>query len=373
MKTKILVLSTNRADFSHLRMILAELKSSTRLNCVFAAAGQHFDRERGYSYNEILSYGIKPDFSIRTPFDFSTESKSVSTLISFEKKLRTIVKMSKADYIMVLGDRIELLAVINLSLLTGTRIIHISGGETTEGAVDDEIRWMLSQIASVSFTGGELFRRNILNRFPDKKNVFNVGDPALEAVDSADLESCREEADALFKDFIKSKYALFTFHPETKSGIDVKKQFSGSASFLKGADMPVICTSPNNDSGGNYILSQLRHIERCNSNIKLVENLGGKLYLFLLKNASAAIGNSSSLLIEAPFLKVPSLVIGVRQKGRPLPSSALECGYSCGEIKSSLKHLLSDDFRKGMKNPVLTYEHRNTSSMIRLLLEEKIA
>lgn len=373
MKTKILVLSTNRADFSHMRKTLSELKRSKRLDCIFVAAGQHFDRKRGYSYDEIIKSGMKPDFSIRTQFDFSTESKSLSTIISFQKKLRTISKISRADYIMVLGDRLELLAAVNLSLLTGMKIIHISGGENTEGAVDDEIRWMLSQLAYISFTGGEIFSKNILNRFPGKKNVFNVGDPALETIVSSDIDSLSERAEEEFGDIIRRDYLLFTFHPETKGGADVTKQFAGASSFLKGSKMPVICTSPNNDKGGDRILTAIKHIARGNPNIRFIEHLGGELYLYMLKNAAAAVGNSSSLLIEAPFLKVPSVLIGNRQKGRPVSSSVVESGYSLAEIKASLEHALSPKFRSAMKSQALAYEHKMTSSLIRNRLEEIIS
>lgn len=45
------------------------------------------------------------------------------------------------------------------------------------------------------------------------------------------------------------------------------------------------------------------------------------------------IGNSSSGILEAPSLKVPTLNIGGRQDGRLRAKSIIDCGYNKVEIK----------------------------------------
>jgi len=372
MKANLLILSTNRADFSHLKLIISELKNSSKINCVFAAAGQHFDKKRGYSISEILDSGLKPDFCIKKRFSFSSESKFLDTVISFEKRLRTIIKMSKADYILVLGDRLELLSVINLALVMNKRIIHISGGEFTQGALDDKIRWMLTQLAYTSFTSGELFSSNILKRYPDKLHVYNAGDPSLESIEKTTEEPLDDINKELGLNLKKKDFILFTFHPETDTGIEINKQFKGISLYLQSTKIPVVCTAPNIDKGGDYILTQLKHIQRNNSNLHITENLGGKRYISLLKNASMAMGNSSSLLIEAPYLKIPSILVGGRQQGRPVSASVIQSGYTQKDIENAVETGLSDNFKKSIERQKLCYEKKDTSSIIRSKLEEII-
>jgi len=252
------------------------------------------------------------------------------------------------------------------------RLIHISGGESTQGALDDKIRWMLTQLAYASFTSGELFRTNILNRFPDKLHVYNAGDPSLEAIDKTGTENLDDINNDLGFELKSGKFILFTFHPETDTGIEINRQFKGVSMYLKSVKFPVVCTAPNIDKGGDYILTQLKHIERSNPNVHITESLGGKRYISLLKNSSLAMGNSSSLLIEAPYLKIPSVLIGHRQQGRPVSASVIQTGYTMQEIENSVETGLSDNFRKNIEKQKLCYERKDTSAIIRSKLEEII-
>lgn len=374
MKPNLMILSTNRSDFSHLKLIVEKLKSSKKINTFFVASGSHFDKEKGYSFDEIKDEGIKVDFKIKTTINWRSEAKLFNSLVSFQKKLRTLIKMTKTDYIMVLGDRIELLPVINLSLIMDKKIIHISGGEETKGAIDDNIRKMLSLNSYIHFVSGEMFKKNLIEFLKTEKRIFNVGDPILEYIDSIEMEPFENVLKDLKIDLEKGKYLLFTFHPETKSSVDIKEQFNGLEKFLLEVEIPVLCTSPNPDKGEEYILKRLKHIISLKKDISFIPHLGFRKYISLIKNSFAVMGNSSSLLIETPYLNVPSILIGKRQDGRPLAESVFKTGYQAEEIKSvynKIKELKEKGyFEKKVKN--LYYERKNTSDLILKHLEDEI-
>lgn len=369
MKTNILILSTNRADYSHLYLTIKALKKSDAINAIFVATGGHFDRARGSSLDELYDTGVKPDYKIRTVIDWSSEAKLFASIMSFEKRLRTVAKMVKADYIMVLGDRIELLAVINLSLIMGKKIIHISGGETTLGAVDDYVRKMLSLISYIHFVSGEYFKENLSDFLKTEKNIINAGDPILEYIDKTDFLSLEEANRELNLDLKEKEYILFTYHPETNSPVDIKSQFHGMERFLFDTKMPVVCTAPNADLGGDYILKQLKHISNSNRNVIIVEHLGFRKYNTLMKNSFCAMGNSSSLVIECPYLKVPSIIIGSRQRGRPLSESVINTTHDYNEITNAFRNIKDNaDFSTDRLNQI-HYERAETSEIIKESLE----
>ncbi|MDD3803086.1 MAG: UDP-N-acetylglucosamine 2-epimerase [bacterium] len=369
MNTNIMVISTNRADYSHLFMTLKELKKSKLINTTFVATGGHFDRNRGSSLDELYETGIKPDYKIRTVIDWGSEAKLFSSIASFEKRLRTLIKMVKADYIMVLGDRIELLAVINLSLIMGKKIIHISGGETTQGAVDDNVRRMLSLVSSFHFVSGEYFRKSLSDFLKTEKNIFNAGDPILEHIDNVSEIPITEIGKELNINLEKNNYILFTYHPETATDISINDQFSGIKRFLSESEMNVVCTAPNADLGGDYILKQLKHISNENKRVTLANHLGFIKYNSLMKNAFCAMGNSSSLVIECPYLKVPSVLIGNRQKGRPLSDSVISSSHDYEDIKSAYVAVKRNEGAAKKEQCQIHYERAETSLIIRETLE----
>lgn len=57
------------------------------------------------------------------------------------------------------------------------------------------------------------------------------------------------------------------------------------------------------------------------------------------------IGNSSSGLIEAPYLKTPTVNIGSRQKGRIRPDSVFDCNPDVKEITEAIIKALNYEFK----------------------------
>jgi GDP/UDP-N,N'-diacetylbacillosamine 2-epimerase (hydrolysing) len=55
---KIFIITTTRADFGLLKNLILEFKKSNT-NIKIIAAGTHFSKKYGYTYNEIKSYKIK--------------------------------------------------------------------------------------------------------------------------------------------------------------------------------------------------------------------------------------------------------------------------------------------------------------------------
>ena len=64
-----------------------------------------------------------------------------------------------------------------------------------------------------------------------------------------------------------------------------------------------------------------------------------------MKNSDLVIGNSSSGIIEAPSLRIPTINIGNRQEGRVKSSSIININHS-QKIYSAIKKCLTKVFKK---------------------------
>ena len=74
-------------------------------------------------------------------------------------------------------------------------------------------------------------------------------------------------------------------------------------------------------------------------------SLGMKRYLSLMCHADFVLGNSSSGIIEAPALNVPTVNIGDRQKGRLQSPGTVNCGPDTNSILMAIRTALSNENR----------------------------
>ena len=96
----------------------------------------------------------------------------------------------------------------------------------------------------------------------------------------------------------------------------------------------------------------------------VVPSLGAKKYLSAMKYSAVVVGNSSSGIIEAPAMKVPTVNIGDRQKGRMMAKSVLCCEPKSDEIYLTIKKALSPEYVDIAKMCESPFGDGNTSSLI---------
>src|SRR5262249_60066915 len=89
---------------------------------------------------------------------------------------------------------------------------------------------------------------------------------------------------------------------------------------------------------------------------RLVQNLGDDVYLSMMREADAMVGNSSSGLIEAPSFALPVVNVGARQAGRLRAANVIDVGPERDEILSGVEAALAPAFRDGP--PGMTNPHR---------------
>ena len=101
----------------------------------------------------------------------------------------------------------------------------------------------------------------------------------------------------------------------------------------------------------------------------MFKSINYKDYLSLLKNCEFIIGNSSSAIIEAPTLNIPSINIGNRQHGRLRANSIFDTNYSKQDIKKKIEKALL--FKKKGKKIINPYDHGNAIEKIIKVLKKE--
>ena len=368
---KICVVTGSRAEYGLLRPVMEEIYGDAAFELQVVVTGMHLSSEFGLTYREIEKDGFVIDEKVEMLLSSdSREAVAKSTgvgLISFADALSRL----DPDVVVVLGDRFEIMAATQAAFFLGIPVAHLNGGEVTEGAMDDSIRHCITKMARVHFTAAEPYRRRIIQLGELPENVFNVGDTALDNIRKLPLMSAED---------IRSEcglpssqpYFLVTWHPETQGRHDAAQDMYALLMALDAfPDYAVLITESNADMGGRAINELARaYAAASGRRARCVTSLGHLRYLSAMKHCAAVIGNSSSGIIEAPALKVATVNIGTRQKGRLMASSIIDCPrIETAQITEAIKRALDTEFQAQLPNTVSLYGEADAARRICKILK----
>lgn len=364
---KLVILTATRAEYSLLFPIIEKFMIDNQIDVKIVVTGAHLSPEFGYTVNEILNDGINVDKKIEILLSSDTSvgvSKAMGlAIISFSEYFYE----EKPDALMVLGDRYEILAVCIAALNAQIPIIHLHGGEITEGAIDDYVRNAVTKMSFLHFTSTEQYRRRVIQMGEEPDRVFNVGAMGVENAMNMALYVGVYSKKELEKQLgcRLNKYAILTFHPVTlekqKAELEVEELIKAVSKY---EDIVFICTKANADAEGRVINTYIEKYSLIYSNIRLYDSLGMKRYMSALKYAEFVIGNSSSGIIEVPSFNIPTINIGDRQKGRIQAKTVINCEPEEDSIIKAIDKAMSKDFREQIVKVSNPYGDGNTSEKI---------
>lgn len=369
MKT-ITVLTATRAEYGLLNPIINELNAYGGFEVRIVATGAHLSPEFGLTYKEIEKDGNRIDRKIEILLSSDTPasiSKSMGlAMISFADYFAE----RKPNALLVLGDRYETLAVCCAAMNERIPIIHLYGGETTEGAVDEAIRHTITKLSYLHLTSTEEYRRRVIQLGEDPDRVITVGAVGIENVLNKPLLSRKQLSESIGMD-LSCPYAVVTFHPVTLEETSAQMQCSQLLAALDArSDMNYILTKANADSDGRIINKMLDEYAATHSNALVFDSLGVKRYISAVKYARMVIGNSSSGLVEVPSFGIPTINIGDRQKGRLKADSVIDCRPVKEEICEAMSKADNESYRKISKVAINPYGDGNTSKKIVSAIKE---
>ena len=288
----ITFITGSRAEWGLLEKVYRQLEQMDNKDFRLSlfVTGSHLCTEFGETWRHInvpITKKIECVLSSDTPFGI-TSSMALGALgfgMAFQER--------RPDLLVVLGDRYEIFAAVSAAHVFGIPVAHIHGGEVTEGSIDDGFRHSITKMSHLHFVAAENYRRRVIQLGEHPRFVHLVG--AL-------------GADGLIKrgHHDPTNFFIVAYYGDPAEIDHIEKVL--------------------NRRKANFVVAQGSHDMACYMGRENAYVVPRDTYLKDLAHADAIIGNSSSGIIEAPALGVPSINIGYRQKGRLLASSVLDIG-----------------------------------------------
>lgn len=340
---KLAVITATRAEYGLLSPVIKALRKyeSDYLKVELIVTGTHLSNQYGRTIEEVndrIDHEIPISVASDNELDISKNQAEV--LIKFTE----LFSKKFYDAVFLLGDRYETLSLAIAAGNTRTPIFHLCGGDTTEGALDEWIRHSITKISYLHFVTNEVSSKRVIQLGEEPSRVFNYGSTSIDNIlKSADMN--KQEALSSIG-LTNCQYALCTYHPITMEGSNVDEQIFELMNAIKEfPQIQFIATKSNSDQGGARINELLDTSEPEIYNLHVYASLGARRYLSLMKYSQFVIGNSSSGIIEAPALHIPTVNIGDRQKGRLQSESIINCGTSKDEIIQAIDKALTPEHK----------------------------
>ncbi|GFZ33724.1 UDP-N-acetyl glucosamine 2-epimerase [Clostridium zeae] len=367
---KIAVVTGTRAEYGLLKNIMLKIDQDEELELALVVTGTHLSEKYGKTVDEIINDGFDISKSVDILMeDTDSKIKTAKEMAKALDKLTDIFNEVAPDLLLILGDRYEVFSAAAAAMAMNIPIAHISGGEITEGAMDEQIRHSITKMAHIHFPGAKVYADNIKAMGEESWRIFNVGDPGIENIKLTKLMS-QEELEKQLGVCVDEDTILITYHPVTLEINQVDEQISNLIEALSQIDKKMIITYPNADNGGDIIIEAIEEFkDKYPDKVFLHKNLGSLRYLSVMNLCGAIVGNSSSALVEAPFMKKPVVNIGNRQKGRLKASNIIDTTYDSVDILMAINQCFSNEFAKIVEDTRSLYGEGNTSDEIVTILK----
>jgi UDP-hydrolysing UDP-N-acetyl-D-glucosamine 2-epimerase len=369
-KFSIYLFTTTRADFGLLKNLIVEIFKVKKIKLKVIVTGSHLENLNGLTIKEIRNnkIDIYKKFKIYDKFNGKSEeiSKSISILLA---KVSNLLKRKPCDLIIVLGDRYEVFSIAIASFISRIPIAHIQGGELTIGAIDDSIRHAITKLSHYHFVTNLSHKNRIMQLGEDPKKIFNVGALGIDSVMNTNFFS-KNELEKILKIKFQKKILIVTIHPETQIKNYNNKLINEVMDALNSLkDITIIITSPGLDHEFKLVNEKIK--KNLGKNIYYFKSLGQRIYLSCVNISDGVLGNSSSGIIEVPFLKKPTINIGNRQKGRPIADSIINIKAKKHDIIKAINIIFSKTFEKNyLYNNKYLFGKGNSAKKITAILKK---
>jgi UDP-hydrolysing UDP-N-acetyl-D-glucosamine 2-epimerase len=357
------VVTTSRADYSHFLPLMRAINADSELELYLIVSGTHLSARHGGTVGELERNGFTIAERIAILSDGDTPASVTGAMGRAVSGFGEAFARRRPDILMVMGDRFEMHAAALAALPFKIPVAHISGGDVTEGAIDDALRHSMTKLSHLHFPSTDDSARRILQLGEESWRVIACGELSLDNLSTLELLT-REQLEARFHVRLPNPFLLVTYHPVTLEYEQAEYQIEELLKALDASGRAVVLTTPNADTANRVVLDAIKSFANAHPSAWHVDNLGMQAYFSVMSLAAAMVGNSSSGILEAASFKLPVVNIGTRQDGRLRTRNVIDCGYSAKEIAAAVSQALSADFRASLHDLTNPYGSGGASARI---------
>lgn len=343
-KKTICVFIGSRANYSSIKSALIAITEHPGLELKIILGGSALVKKYGNLEKILNGDGFQVDERIQMLVEGDVPSVMVKTTALGMLGLADAFGRLRPDYVVVIGDRYEVMAPTIAAAYMNIPVAHTMGGEVT-GTIDESIRHAITKFAHIHFPANKDSGERIVKMGEERKRVFVVGCPRIDTVKRI-IDASPDVPEDIFKQCggvgpefdLKKPFLLISQHPVTTEYTDAEHQINETIYAAMETGLPIILLWPNSDAGTEGISQGIRKFREKNPNAVLhaFTNLPIDMYVRLMNNTACLIGNSSSGIREGAFLGTPCVNVGTRQAGRERGSNVVDTGYSRNEILQAI-------------------------------------
>ena len=344
----------------------------------------HLMKEYGYSVQDIE----KDNYPIAVKLTMSIENDTpfawAKALGNQMNNLAGVFNKLKPDIVLVTGDRAEMFIAAATASYMNIPVAHIQAGDVS-GHIDGVVRHAITKLSPIHFPACEDSAQRVRNLGEEEWRIFNVGAPQLDDIVQGEILPKEKLKETFGFDFEKPKVSfnfslgsfdfekpvlLVVYHPVLVEFDKSQKHMAEIMEALKEIAEQTVFIFPNIDAG-NYKIIELVEKYKKLPFIKVFKNLNRQMFISLMAHSAVLVGNSSAGILEAPSLKLSSVNIGTRQRGRMQADNVINAGYNKEEIKKGIEKALNDEeFKEQLEKCVNPYGDGHSSERIVKVLEE---
>jgi UDP-hydrolysing UDP-N-acetyl-D-glucosamine 2-epimerase len=342
MRRRVAVLTTGRQDYGILRSTLLLLRDDAEVELLLVAAGMCLSEEHGMPVREIERDGFSVAKRIAWRADaYSSPAAQMAQMIT---GISDFIAEREPEYLVVVGDRYETAAAALAATISRVPLVHLHGGEESEGAFDNQLRHAITKMAHLHLVSHPVHAARIIQMGEEPNSVHVVGAAGCDNFLRDDLAG-RDELERCIGLALVPPVIVVTLHPATLSSVRASSEVDAVVEAMRQVEATYVVTLPNSDPGNAAIRERFLEMGRSWPRMAITPGLGTRYYCSLMRIADALLGNSSSALIEAPFVGTPAVNVGDRQQGRLRSANVIDAAAESSAIIIALRKALSPPFQ----------------------------
>jgi UDP-hydrolysing UDP-N-acetyl-D-glucosamine 2-epimerase len=337
---RLAVLTTGRQDYGILRSTILLLRRTPGFEVNVWAGGMHLRSRFGEPLAALERDGVPAAREL--PFLAEPPNPMADTAAALAQ-IGSALMEDAPDGLVLVGDRAEALAAGLAATIAKVPIVHLHGGEESEGAIDNACRHALTKLSHLHLVSHQVHADRVIQMGEEPASVVVVGAPAWDHAYREDLPG-KDELSRELGLPLEEPVVVVTMHPATLGG-PAGEEVAAVAGAMARVPATYIVTAPNADAGGTQIGDYWRRWAQDRARVALVPALGDRRYWATLRVADAVLGNSSSGVIEAPALGVPVVNVGDRQRGRLRYGPVTDVPATADAVAAALRGALASGRR----------------------------
>lgn len=212
------------------------------------------------------------------------------------------LERNRPDIVIVPCDRLEAMAAALATFNLGIPIIHFHAGDVGTASKDEVYRHAISLLADVWLCNGPTAKKTVDNlmfavqRLPTL--VYDVGSTLMDDLE-IDTSFCPNQP-----------YELVLYNPPAYDSELINRELDALEELINPDTVTIWC-APNGELGSDIIIRRANR-----SNAFYHTDVSRPKFLALIKNCRCFIGNSSSMVCEAPMWLSPEQIIHIGDRNK---------------------------------------------------------